>query len=266
MLKNLSIFSGLLLLLGCFSCNQLADTFKDTFKEKTDDKKEEAPSNSSSSTVTSSVVIESHVSSDTIRSTSTYRYPGNARSSEAPRSSGAGTTGASATAGASAPSRTTARKVAFLMDEAGLKAAQASLRALPAYAGKKMYLYDDIHAYDDGRINLQLRHPDNPGYVDAYHFRNGRWTGPEPVQLSVRDKVEQKMVPLDDIDFSSMARVCKNIAEKSATIEGAKTPTHVYGIVQEKRMLWYPASISGSRERYAISFNPDGSIKRFFRE
>ncbi|QJB34044.1 hypothetical protein HF324_23135 [Chitinophaga oryzae] len=266
MLKNLSIISGLLLLLGCFSCNQLADTFKDTFKEKTDDKREDAPS-SNSTTVTSSVVIESHVSSDTIRSTSTYRYPGTARSAEATRSSGStGTSGTTATGGASGPSRSTARKAAFLMDEAGLKAAQASLRALPAYAGKKMYLYNDIHAYDDGRINLQLRHPDNPEYVDAYHFRNGRWTGPEPVQLSIRDKVEQKMVPLDDVDFASMARVCKNIAEKSATIEGAKVPTHVYGIVQEKRMIWYPASISGSRERYAISFNPDGSVKKFFRE
>ncbi|SKA21315.1 hypothetical protein SAMN04488128_1021614 [Chitinophaga eiseniae] len=257
MLKNLSIFSGLLLMLSCLSCNQLTDTFKDTFKEKTDDKKEETPSGTSS-TVTSSVVIESHVSADTV--STTYRY----RSSGTPPSSGAA--GAATTTGASGSSRGTAAKAAFLMDEAGLKAAQASLLALPAYAGKKMYLYDDIHAYDDGRINLQLRHPDNPEYVDAYHYRNGRWTGPEPVQLSVRDKVEQKMIPLDDIDFASMARVYKNIAEKSATIEGAKTPTHIYGIVQEKRMLWYPASISGSRERYAISFNPDGSVKRFFRE
>ncbi len=257
MLKNLFIFSGLWLMLSCLSCNQLADTFKDTFKEKTDDKREEAPSGNSS-TVTSSVVIESHVSSDTIRSTSTYRYPGTARSS--------GTAGTSAAAGASGASHSASRKEAFLMDEAGLKAAQSSLRALPAYAGKKMYLYDDIHAYDDGRINLQLRHPDNPEYVDAYHFRNGRWSGPEPVQLSIRDKIEQKIVPLDDVDFSSMARVYKNIAEKSATIEGAKTPTHIYGIVQEKRMLWYPTSISGSRERYAISFNPDGSVKKFFRE
>ncbi|MBC9910527.1 hypothetical protein [Chitinophaga varians] len=249
MLKNLYRFSGILLTLGCFSCQQLTDTFRDTFKEKSAEQKEETPATTGqSSPVTSSVTIESRISKDTVRVT----YSSRSASGDTVRTTYS--------------SHSTTRKLDFLTDEAGLKAAQKSLRALPAYAGKKMYLYDDIHAYDDGRINLQLRHPENPEYVDAWHFANGKWSGPEPVQLSVRDKIENKVVPLDDVDFSSMARVYKNIAEKSATIEGAKIPKHIYGIVQEKRLLWYPASISGSRERYAISFYPDGSINKFFRE
>lgn len=249
MLKNLYRFSGVLLTLGCLSCNQLADTFRDTFKEKSGEQKEKAPASpDQSSPVASSVTIESHISIDTISVSYSSRS----------------TVGDTVVTTYS--SHSTARKLDFLTDESWLKEAQKSLQALPAYAGKKMYLYDDIHAYSDGRINLQLRHPENPDYVDAYHFANGKWKGPEPVQLSVRDKIENKLVPLDDVDFSSMARVYKNIVEKSATIEGAKQPKHIYGIVQEKRLLWYPASISGSRERYAISFHPDGSINKFFRE
>lgn len=231
MLTNRRKVLGILLILGCFSCNQLMDTFNDTFKEK----KEEGPANTGhSSPVTSSVTIESHVSRDTVRTTYS--------------------------------SRNTTRKLNFLSDEGGLREAEKSLLALPAYAGKKMYLYDDIHTYDDGRINLQLRHPENPDYVDAWHFADGQWKGPEPVQLSVRNKVEEKLLPLDEIDFTSIARIYKNIVEKSATIEGAKPPTHIYGIVRGKGLAWYPTSISGSRERYAISFHQDGSIDKFFRE
>ncbi|NML35777.1 hypothetical protein HHL17_01085 [Chitinophaga sp. G-6-1-13] len=240
---------GISLVLGCLSCSQLADTFKDTFEEKSDEKKEEASGTTShNSPVTSSVTIESRISRDTVHVT----YSSRSTSRDTVR--------------ATYSSGSANRKLNFLTDETGLKAAEESLRALPAYAGKKMYLYDDIHAYDDGRINLQLRHPENPEYVDAYHFVNGKWNGPEPVQLSVRNKIENKLVPLDEIDFGSMARVYKNIVEKSATIEGAKPPTHIYGIVQEKHLLWYPASINGSRERYAISFHKDGSINKFFRE
>lgn len=227
------------MILGCFSCNQLADTFNDTFKEKGDDKKGEAPvaTSSSSRVVSSSVVIESHISRDTVHTTTI-----------------------------SSSSTNTTPKMDFLTDEAGLRNAEKRLRALPAYAGKKMYLYDDIHVYDDGRINLQLRHPDNPEYVDAYHFEKGKWSEPEPVQLSIRNKIEDKMVPLDEIDFTSITRIYKNIVEKSAAIEGAKSPTHIYGVIHEKRLSWYPRTINGSRERYDIGFNLDGSINRFSRE
>ncbi|MBC9933860.1 hypothetical protein [Chitinophaga qingshengii] len=234
MLKNLHKFSGLLLILGCLSCNQLTDTFKDTFKEdSTDNKKEEnAPTASTVTSSSSSITIETRIHRDTVR----------------------------------VSSRSNDKQTAFLADEAALQAAEAKLKALPAYAGKKMYLYDDIHVYDDGRINLQLRHPSNPEYVDKYQFEHGQWSGPEPVQLSVRDKVDAKLVPLDGIDFKAIANVYRNLVEKSATIEGAKPPTHIYGVIHEKRFSWYPRSISGSRERYAISFRLDGSVDQFFRE
>lgn len=236
MLKNLHKFSGLLLILGCLSCNQLADTFKDTFKENnTDNKNEEsAPTSSTvtSSSTSSSVTIETRIHRDTVR----------------------------------VSSHSSSKQAGFLANEAALQAAEAQLKALPAYAGKKMYLYDDIHVYDDGRIQLQLRHPSNPEYVDRYEFEHGEWSGPEPVQLSVRDKVDAKLVPLADIDFKAIANVYRNLVAKSATIEGAKPPTHIYGIVHEKRFSWYPRSISGSRERYGISFRLDGSVDQFSRE
>ena len=151
----------------------------------------------------------------------------------------------------------------FLTDTAALKKAEAALRALPQYAGKEIYVYQTAHFYDDGHISLMLRHPENPKYVDNYQYRNGKWSEPRPEQLSVRDNIEDRLVPLDQVRFVHIAGITKLYNEKASEIEGAKPSTHTYMTVWRNQPGWYPNNINGSRERYSIQFNADGTLKSF---
>jgi len=153
--------------------------------------------------------------------------------------------------------------VNLLKNTAALERAEKQLRALTSYAGKEIYIYQSVHFYNDGRINLMLRHPENPKYVDSYTYSDGAWSEPKPVQLSVRDRIEDRMVPLDELEFASAARVAAIYNEKTAQIDGAKPTDYTYVIIWDKSIRWYPLSINGSRERYGIEFNTDGSLKRF---
>lgn len=159
--------------------------------------------------------------------------------------------------------RTYTEKSDFLTNSAKLEKAEKALRQLPQYAGKEIFIYSTIHFYDDGRIITSLRHPENPKYVDRYEYRNGVWSEPQPVQLSVRDKIESKLLPLDRISFSNVARVTRTYNEKAAEVEGAKPATSTYVMVWDKEMRWYPTTVNGSRERYTIEFNDGGTLKTY---
>jgi len=153
----------------------------------------------------------------------------------------------------------------LLANDRELKNAEAALRQLPQYAGKEIFIYQGIHFYDDGSINVMLRHPANPEYVDQYHYKKGQWSAPSPVQLSARDHVESRMVPLDSIRFITAFTLARNYNQKALEVEGAKPVTHVYAAVWDKRIRWYPITINGSRESYSIDFNTNGDILRFNR-
>lgn len=151
----------------------------------------------------------------------------------------------------------------FLTNTEGLKKAEESLRKLPQYAGKEIFIYSTLHFYDDGTINVTLQHPENPKYVDAYEFRDNKWSEARPVRLSVRDDVQNRLVSLNRIPFISAAKVTDIYNKKVQEIEGAKPLTSVYISISDNKIRWYPTTINGSRERYSIQFNEDGTLKTF---
>lgn len=157
------------------------------------------------------------------------------------------------------------RIVGFVSDEAALSLAEQQLRELPQYQSKPIYLYADIHFYDDGRIMAKLQHPENPEFIDAYTYQGGEWSEPNPVQLSVRDQLQEKLVALDSVPFRTVARIIRNYNEKTSTIEGASKADHVYLIIHYGITQWYPNQIDGSRERWRIFFHRDGSVASFGR-
>ncbi|AWO01105.1 hypothetical protein DLD77_05040 [Chitinophaga alhagiae] len=154
----------------------------------------------------------------------------------------------------------------FLKDAGRLGAAQQALRALPAFAGKTIYLCQHAHFYDDGRIMARLQHPENPEYVDEYDYEGGKWAGPKPVQLSVRDNITLHRVPLDSVQFAAIATIYRNYTQKADSVQGTMPFTHAYIIIRNGNFEWYPQTISGSREIYHISFRHNGSIDLFYRK
>ncbi|MGN8069557.1 hypothetical protein [Mucilaginibacter sp. 22184] len=151
----------------------------------------------------------------------------------------------------------------FLTNTTALKKAEASLRNLPQYRGKEIFIYRSVHFYDDGSISIMLRHPENPDDVDSYEYRNGAWSKPKPEQVSVNADIDSRSVSLDEVDFTTIANITRLYNEKAAEIEGARPTTSAYMVVWDKVMRWYPGTINGSRQRYSIEFNNDGTLKSF---
>ena len=161
---------------------------------------------------------------------------------------------------------TEGKNVNFLTDTNELEKAEEALRKLPQYAGKEIFIYSTLYFYNDGVINVMLQHPTNPKYVDIYDYKDGKWSEPKPLQLSVRDEVQKRLVSLNKIKFVNVAKVTATYNEKAKEIEGAKPLTSAYVSIWDNKMRWYPSSINGSRERYSIQFNDDGSLKAFKQE
>jgi len=151
----------------------------------------------------------------------------------------------------------------LLKDPNRLEKAEESLKKLPQYAGKEIFVYSTLYFYNDGTINIMLQHPENKKYVDTYEYKNNTWSEPKPVQLSVRDDVQKRLVPLKNISFTNAAKVFDIYNKKTAEVEGAKPATSVYISIWDNKIRWYPSNISGSRERYSIQFNEDGTLKSF---
>jgi hypothetical protein len=151
----------------------------------------------------------------------------------------------------------------FLTNTTALKKAEASLRNLPQYRGKEIFIYRSVHFYDDGSIHIMLRHPENPDYVDSYEYQDGVWSKPKPEQLSVNVDIASRSVSLNEVNFTSIANITRLYNEKAAQIEGARPTTNAYMVVWDKVIRWYPGTINGSRERYSIEFNNDGTLKNF---
>ncbi|MBS7232217.1 hypothetical protein KHA90_14415 [Flavobacterium psychroterrae] len=161
---------------------------------------------------------------------------------------------------------TEGKNIDFLTDINALENAEEALRKLPQYAGKEIFIYSTLYFYNDGLINVMLQHPTNPKYVDIYTYQNGKWSEPKPLQLSVRDDVGKRLVSLNKIKFVNVAKVTTIYNKKAAEVEGAKTLTNAYVSIWDNKMRWYPTNINGSRERYSIQFNDDGTLKSFHQD
>jgi hypothetical protein len=148
------------------------------------------------------------------------------------------------------------------LNTAQLEKAEMKLRDLPQYAGKDIMVYQSVHFDEDGRIRLTLQHPQNPKYLDEYVYANGKWSAPKPVQAVARN-IERRLMALDKISFPCAVNVLNEYNEKVVEVEGAKPTTYVYLSIWDNRMRWLPGTIDGTRERYSIDFNTNGTIKTF---
>ncbi|TCD25517.1 hypothetical protein EZ456_15935 [Pedobacter psychrodurus] len=144
-----------------------------------------------------------------------------------------------------------------------LQQAEEKLRKLPQYHNKEIMMYESVHFYEDGSINLALQHPENPKYVDAYKYKDGSWSEPKPV---LARNIERRTFPLSKMNFADAQKVIQIYNDKAAEIEGAKPTTTVYISIWDNGMRWFPSTINGSRERYDLQFNNDGTLKSFRQE
>lgn len=150
-----------------------------------------------------------------------------------------------------------------------LQKAEDALRNLPQFKGKELRVFQHVHFYggEYPRITIEILNPDNQKDVDHYEYKNGQWSEPQPVQISGNGDMTANTTPLKDIKFVTVATVFKNWNEKAKTVEGAdKDPLDYIFFdlwVPTQKREWDASTIEGTREKYNITFNLDGSVKEF---
>ena len=143
-----------------------------------------------------------------------------------------------------------------------LEKAENQLRALPEFQGKKIRLYRSTHFYQNGRIITEIQNPDEPRNIDRYTYRDGKWEAPEPVRISLSDKIEEHLIDLDSIPFVNAHKVYQAITEKSAEL-GIEPRETIYVVPRNNKANWYPKTLDTDRSSYRMEFDSQGNLLSF---
>lgn len=149
-----------------------------------------------------------------------------------------------------------------------LQKAEEALKALPQFEGKELKVFQDVHFYADGRIKLSLQDPNKPENIDHYEYNKGQWNEPIAVQISGGGDLDDNLFPLNEISFATVATIFKNWNEKAQEVEAKKPLNHIwYSLwVPKQTKKWKTSDIEGTRAKYEINFNLDGSVKDFVKK
>lgn len=143
--------------------------------------------------------------------------------------------------------------------------AMAELREMPELKGKDLKLFQDVTVSDiDGEgnmIDLDVLKPDTTDKVDHYTYIDGKWTGPEPVQLTGDGNMDDNIMPINSIDFSKVTQIYKIADEKAKAIEQVQVNKSViYEFDVDAHMYRAHIHIEGAREKYTGIFDANGNL------
>lgn len=154
-----------------------------------------------------------------------------------------------------------------LTDATVLQKAEDELKALPPFAGKELYAFQNVGFYED-RIEINLQDPNKPENIDnyVYRFSEGKWSEPSPVRLSGGGDMKPNLTPLKDIHFADVANkfipFYKQTAEKEQITPQEPIPTSITFVlsVPDQDRFWQ-SSMNTDRAQLTLRMKLDGSLK-----
>ncbi|MEG0184980.1 MAG: hypothetical protein RR704_16205 [Stenotrophomonas sp.] len=154
----------------------------------------------------------------------------------------------------------------LLFDAERLQAARQALEAMPGLAGERLVVFHSIHFHDDGRIDIDLVDPRQPGHVDGYHYQRGQWRKGEavnPQQFAPTITLRRSSTALANIDFDAVPRVAQALQEQRNAL--MRTPAevgHVYVVVRKGgRLVWLPDEVAGDRQTVRLYYDARGNLQ-----
>lgn len=110
-------------------------------------------------------------------------------------------------------------------------------------------------------IMIQIQKPGTTDKVDGYRYQNGKWSGPEPVQLTGDGDLADNVGSISAIDFNKIPDMYKIAQEKAKSIEGGEVK---YGITYqfsiENAVFTASITVDGAREKYNLTFDAQGNL------
>ena len=156
----------------------------------------------------------------------------------------------------------------LLTDAKALQAAEDSLKALPQFKGKPLNVFQNIQFYggDTARIEIDIQDPEKPDNIDHYTYQDGKWSEPQPVQISGGGDMKANVTELDKIKFATVAEIAKTWGEKAKEVEAGDTELDFVSFqlwVPNQTRRWITSDIETPRAKASAEFNQDGSLKEF---
>ena len=136
---------------------------------------------------------------------------------------------------------------------------------LSALKGKEILVFQDIGVYTGkggNRVMISIIKPGTKEDVDAYEYKGGSWSGPNPVRISGKGDMEHNITPLSGFDFSKPPMMYKEMEEKLKCVEGAKIDEYfMYRFWKGKWTCMLSAK--ATRGEYNAEFATDGKLISF---
>lgn len=222
-----------LIVLSCISllsaCQQLSDTFEETRHPRPQQPQQE-PDN------------------DTVYTTS-----------------GTGSSSTSSTSVVIVSGKADHRGSIFEMSPEGWDSIQRQLYRLPGFNNQKLFLYQGLFIYDyqGGMISVNLQDPAHKEQIDAYRYCDGKWERQQPVKISGNMAVENFLIPLEDVKFSTIHKIYAIAKARAADMPDTGPITHIYFEYMKRPLVkqWY-LKIPGSRKDYFLEFDLNGNLKK----
>ncbi len=77
-------------------------------------------------------------------------------------------------------------------------------------------------SFYDTYAMVEVQDPKKPDNVDAYTYRNGELTGPNPVKLIGNGRIGDNVFPLKDVNVAGIPALTQEILDKLKDVEGGK--------------------------------------------
>lgn len=155
-------------------------------------------------------------------------------------------------------------------DEGELVRIMDELKSKDGLKGQDLLVFQDIslmHIEQDGvgdSVDIYIVKPGTQD-VDNYKYNNGKWEGPNPVQLTGDGRMEDNVTPMSKIDFSKVPAMYKQLEAKAKDVEGGKVENLLVYILSRDGMYasW---GVEGTREKYDAEFDLNGNLIRYEKE
>lgn len=110
-------------------------------------------------------------------------------------------------------------------------------------------------------VIINIQKPGTTDKVDGYKYENGKWNGPQPVQLTGDGVLADNVGAISTIDFNKIPDMYKVAQEKAKSIEGGEVENGVfYSYSVNDGVFTAMITVAGAREKYDLRFDAQGNL------
>lgn len=153
----------------------------------------------------------------------------------------------------------------ILKDEGSLVKIMDDFKNLSNLKGKDIMVFQSLSIFTGetgNRVMINILKPGTKEDVDAYEYKNGSWSGPKPVQITGRGKMDSNLFPLRDIDFSKVPAMYKIMETELKGFEGAKIDDFLTFQLWSGKVTGLFGATS-TRAKFNAEFALDGKLIKF---